>query len=373
MRSALLLARRGLGNVWPNPAVGCLIVREEEAGENAGGLAGRVVGRGWTQPAGRPHAETEALRRAGPAARGATAYVTLEPCAHHGQTPPCAEALIAAGVTRVVAAIEDPDMRVSGRGLKQLAVAGIEIALGVETLEAEEINAGFFMRTREGRPLVTLKLASTLDGRIATESGESKWITGNVARARAHLLRAEHDAILIGAGTALADDPALTCRLPGFAGRQPVRIVLIGRPQPDLWAKNIYRTASPAIPTWFVCAKKHASNLHGFQAAEGRELILCDGDVEGRPDIRAVLDELGKRGITRILVEGGGTIAAAFFKADRVDRIAWFQAPAVLGGDGRPAIGPMALPSIGAMPRFEPLSRQSVGEDGLVILRRMDQ
>ncbi|MBM3580896.1 MAG: bifunctional diaminohydroxyphosphoribosylaminopyrimidine deaminase/5-amino-6-(5-phosphoribosylamino)uracil reductase RibD, partial [Alphaproteobacteria bacterium] len=229
MRSALALARRGLGNVWPNPAVGCVLVREADSGEQAGGRAGRVVGRGWTQPGGRPHAETEAIRRAGADTKGTTAYVTLEPCAHHGVTPPCVDALIAARVARVVAAIDDPDSRTAGRGLARLKESGIEVARGVGAAEAAEINAGFFLRVREGRPLVTLKLASTLDGRIAAANGESRWVTGTEARARAHRLRAEFDAVMIGSGAARVDDPELTCRLPGFAGRQPVRIVMNGR------------------------------------------------------------------------------------------------------------------------------------------------
>src|SRR4029077_6480521 len=193
MRAALALARRGLGRTWPNPTVGCVLVKE-----------GRVVGRGWTQTGGRPHAEAEALRRAGKSAAGATAYVSLEPCSHHGQTPPCAEALIAAKIARVVAAIEDPDPRVSGRGLDLLRDAGIEVVLGPGAQEALEINAGFLLRLEENRPLVTLKLAMTLDGRIATHTGESRWITGEAARARSHLLRAQHDAVMVGSGTVLA-------------------------------------------------------------------------------------------------------------------------------------------------------------------------
>src|SRR5215472_3367341 len=185
MRAALALARRGLGSTWPNPAVGCVIVKD-----------GRVVARGWTQPGGRPHAETEALARAGAAARGATAYVSLEPCSHHGRTPPCADALIAAGIARVVIALQDPDPRVSGAGIARLRQAGLAVETGLDAVEAAEINAGFFTRLRRGRPLVTLKLATTLDGRIATRRGESQWITGPPARERAHALRAAHDAIM---------------------------------------------------------------------------------------------------------------------------------------------------------------------------------
>ena len=215
LRRAIRLAMNGRGAVEPNPMVGCVIVKD-----------GRVVGRGWTQPGGRPHAETEALRRAGAAATGATAYVSLEPCSHHGRTPPCAEALIAAGIARVVAAGEDPDPRVSGSGLARLRQAGIAIETGLCAEEAAELNAGFLCRVTKGRPLVTLKLATSLDGRIATATGQSRWITGPAARERAHLLRATHDAVLVGTGTALADDPLLTCRLPGLEHRSPVRIAL---------------------------------------------------------------------------------------------------------------------------------------------------
>ncbi len=204
MRAALALARRGLGRTWPNPAVGCVLVKE-----------GRVVGRGWTQRGGRPHAEAEALRRAAGAAKGATAYVSLEPCSHHGKTPPCAEALIAAGISRAVIAMEDPDPRVAGRGLGALREAGIEVTPGIGEAEAREINEGFFLRLEKNRPLVTLKLAMTLDGRIATRTGESRWITGEPARARSHLLRAQHDGVMVGSGTVLADDPLLNVRLPG--------------------------------------------------------------------------------------------------------------------------------------------------------------
>ncbi|MGQ3031841.1 MAG: bifunctional diaminohydroxyphosphoribosylaminopyrimidine deaminase/5-amino-6-(5-phosphoribosylamino)uracil reductase RibD, partial [Ferrovibrionaceae bacterium] len=218
MRHALGLAARGLGRTWPNPAVGCVLVRDEI-----------VLARGNTQPGGRPHAEVVALSRAGSQAAGATAYVTLEPCAHHGKTPPCADALIAAGIGRCVVALQDPDPRVDGGGIRRLLAAGIPVTTGVCEAEAAALNAGFLMRVRQGRPLVTLKLATTLDGRIATHAGESRWITGATARARGHLMRADHDAIMVGIGTALTDDPDLTCRLAGLEDRSPVRIVLDGR------------------------------------------------------------------------------------------------------------------------------------------------
>jgi len=368
MRSALALARRGLGNVWPNPAVGCVLVREADSGEQAGGRAGRVVGRGWTQPGGRPHAETEAIRRAGADTKGTTAYVTLEPCAHHGVTPPCVDALIAARVARVVAAIDDPDSRTAGRGLARLKESGIEVARGVGAAEAAEINAGFFLRVREGRPLVTLKLASTLDGRIAAANGESRWVTGTEARARAHRLRAEFDAVMIGSGAARVDDPELTCRLPGFAGRQPVRIVMNGRLglSPD---SRLARTARET-PVWVVTTVNADVARTKALAACGVEIIEVAAGADGHIDAKAALAALGGLGLTRVLVEGGGTLAAALFKADLVDRMAWFHAPAVLGGEGRPAVGEMAIAALAHMPRFEPVARTAVGDDGLVTFRR---
>src|SRR5215468_11232385 len=211
MRAALALARRSLGRTWPNPAVGCVIMKD-----------GRVVGRGRTRDGGRPHAEADALAQAGPAARGATVYVTLEPCSHQGRSPPCADALIKARVARVVSAMEDPNPPVNGQGHARLKAAGIAVEVGEGAREAAEINAGFLMRVLAGRPLFHLKLASSLDGRIATATGESKWITGEGARADGHRLRAVHDAILVGAGTVAADDPDLTCRLPGLGAYSPV-------------------------------------------------------------------------------------------------------------------------------------------------------
>src|SRR5690348_487456 len=214
MRAALALARRGIGNTWPNPSVGCVVVN-----------AGRVVGRGVTAPGGRPHAEPAALEAAGDAARGATAYVTLEPCCHWGRTPPCTDALVAAGVARVVIATRDPDPRVDGAGVARLRAAGLDVAEGVLQAEADELAAGFRLRVRDGRPLVTLKLASTLDGRIATRGGESRWITGEAARKAAHALRGRNDAVMVGVGTVLADDPELTCRIPGYRPNPVVRVV----------------------------------------------------------------------------------------------------------------------------------------------------
>jgi diaminohydroxyphosphoribosylaminopyrimidine deaminase/5-amino-6-(5-phosphoribosylamino)uracil reductase len=350
MRAALALARRGLGTVWPNPAVGCVIVRD-----------GRVLGRGWTQPGGRPHAETEALAMAGLAARGATVYVTLEPCAHHGKTPPCAEALVAAGVARVVVATGDPDPRVSGRGVEILVRAGIEVVEGVLEAEAAEVNAGFFLRVRENRPLVTLKLASTLDGRIATHSGESRWITGDAARASAHLLRAEHDVIMIGSGTALADNPELTCRLPGLGERSPVRVVVDGRLRLPLTSRLV--AGASDIPTWVVTLEHGDAARRAVYEEAGVEVVGVPAGADGAVDLGAALSALADSGVTRVLAEGGAHLAAALLRANLVDRLVWFRAPRMMGGDGLPAAVSFGVDHLSQTPRFERIDARPVGED----------
>lgn len=357
MRAALALAARGLGRVWPNPTVGCVIVRD-----------GRVIGRGFTQPGGRPHAEPLALAMAGEGARGATAYVSLEPCSHYGKTPPCADAIVKAGIARVVAAAVDPDPRVSGRGLNRLRDAGIAVVEGVLREEAEALNAGFFLRVNHGRPLVTLKVASTLDGRIATASGESQWITGPAARRRGHLLRASHDAILIGSGTALADNPTLTCRLPGLEDRSPVRVVLDG-------ALRLPREAAllrglDAAPLWIVTRTGHAEAQLAAWRAAGAEVLEAACDETGRLAPEAVLNVLGARGITRVLVEGGGQVSAAMLRAGLVDRLAWFRAGKVIGGEGLPAVADMALDHLADAPDFASVSIAPVGDDVLELLGR---
>jgi len=326
-----------------------------------------VVGRGWTQPGGRPHGETEALERAGTAARGATAYVSLEPCCHWGKTPPCTDALIAAGVARVVLPIEDPDPRVSGRGIARLMDAGIEVTAGVLAEEAAALNEGFFRRIREGRPLVTLKLASTLDGQIATARGESRWITGEPARERAHLLRARHDAVMVGSNTVIADDPELTCRLPGLAERSPVRVIVDGRLRVPLTSRVVID--AQRVPTWFVTLRGDAPERHEAFRDCGVELIEVDAAGE-TVDLAAALTELGARGITRVLAEGGATLAAALVRADLVDHIAWFRAPRLIGGDGLAAVTGFGLKQLAGMPRFARLSVEPVGEDVLETYRR---
>ena len=347
MTAALSLATRNLGDCWPNPSVGCLIVKN-----------GIVLGRGWTQSGGRPHAETEALTRAGAAAKGATAYVTLEPCSHHGKTPPCADALIAAGIARVVIATGDPDPRVSGQGIAKLKAAGVRIDQGSGKAEAERLNAGFFLRVLENRPLFALKMATSLDGRIALSNGDSKWITGPSARQAVQGLRARYDAILIGSGTALADDPELTCRLEGYAGRPKVRVVLDRRLRLPLTSK-LAATAQD-VPTWVVTDEvgPKAEAL----ADRGVEIITASSTNIGQV--------LADRGLTRVLIEGGGDVAASFLKAELVDEIAWFRAPVVIGGDGLPVAGALMATHLPAVPAFRRIESLVFGADTLDILAR---
>jgi diaminohydroxyphosphoribosylaminopyrimidine deaminase/5-amino-6-(5-phosphoribosylamino)uracil reductase len=356
MRAALALARRGLGNTWPNPAVGCVIAR-----------GGRVVGRAVTAPGGRPHAETAALAMAGEAARGATVYVTLEPCCHWGRTPPCTDALIAAGVARVVVAAVDCDPRVSGEGIERLRAAGIAVEQGLLAGEAEEVMAGFFTRVRLGRPLVTLKLATTLDGRLATATGESQWITGPAARRHGHALRGRHDAILVGAGTVAADDPDLTCRIPGFKPVPMVRVVADSHLRTSLTARLVSTAAQ--TPTWIVARDCADPDRRTAFIEAGVEVIEV-GAGEPGVDLGQALAALAGRGITRLLVEGGAHIAAALLRADLVDRIVWFHAPAVMGGDGWPAAQAFGVNALAMMPRFRRNAVTEMGDDVMTELRR---
>jgi diaminohydroxyphosphoribosylaminopyrimidine deaminase/5-amino-6-(5-phosphoribosylamino)uracil reductase len=354
MRSALAMARRGLGTTWPNPSVGCVIVRD-----------GRVVGRAVTAPGGRPHAEPLALEMAGPLAAGATAYVTLEPCCHWGQTPPCTDALIAAGIARVVVATRDPDRRVDSQGVARLRAAGLAVEEGVLEQEALDVLSGFTHRIREGRPLVTLKLATTLDGRIATKSGESQWITGTPARHMAHTLRGRHDAVMVGVGTVLADNPDLTCRIEGFRSRPMVRVIADSHLRTPLTAR-IAATARES-PTWFLHRDGTDAARRTAFTELGAKLIAIPSASAG-VDLKAGLHALGAAGLTRLLVEGGGQIAAALLRDNLVDEIAWFHAPAIMGGDGWPAVQAFGLEKLGAMPRFTHLRSTPLGVDMLTEL-----
>ena len=357
MRAALMLAQRGLGRVWPNPAVGCVIVQDSANG-------GRVVGRGWTQPSGRPHAEAMALAQAGASAQGATAYVSLEPCAHHGKTPPCCDALIAAGIARVVSPMEDPDPRVAGQGFARMRAAGLAVDVGLLADEAYLANEGFLMRQRLGRPKVTLKLASSLDGGIATASGESRWITGPEARRRVHLMRAQADAIMIGAGTARADDPGLDVRLNGFGGCDPVPVIVGGRAE-DLPAK--LSAALPRRRIWHAC---ETGDLGDYP--EGVDAIDIRRGPDGL-DLSDLMRALAARGVTRVLSEGGGAMAASLIRAELVDEIVWMTAGLTLGADGRSAVGDLALDRLAGAQRYALSHVEQLGADCLTIWRPQRQ
>lgn len=338
MRRALRLAARGF--TPPNPMVGCVLVK-----------AGRIVGEGFHRMAGEPHAEVMALRAAGEAARGATAYVSLEPCRHYGRTPPCTAALIGAGVARVVAAVEDPNPLVAGQGLEDLRRAGIAVQTGLLTEPAAELNAAFFHYQRTGRPLVVLKAAMTLDGKIATRTGDSRWITGSRARAYVHRLRAQSGAVLVGIGTVLADDPLLTARLRGVS-RQPLRIVL----DTNLRIPLTSRLAVTARVSPVIVAAGTSAGADRVAAVEqlGIEVLRLP-DCGGRVALGPLLETLGRRGIISVLVEGGGAIHASFLEGRFAHRLLWFISPKVVGG--RDAITPVEGSGAASLSDALPLDR----------------
>jgi len=358
MALALSLGMRGLGRVWPNPGVGCVIVK-----------AGRVVGRGWTAPGGRPHAEPLALAQAGDAARGATAYVSLEPCSHHAKTPPCAEALIAAGVARVVTAIEDPDTRVAGRGHAMLKAAGVAVTTGVLADEARFAHRGFLMNRIAGRPAVTLKLATSFDGRIATASGESRWITGPEARRLVHAMRARHDAVMVGGGTARADDPMLTVRGMGNLP-QPVRIVCARRL--DLPLVSQLAVSAREVPLWLCHGRDAAPERMEAWKAAGARLIPVAVGQGGQLDPGDMLRALGTAGLTRVFCEGGGNLAASLLSARLVDELIGFTAGVALGAEGWPGLGAMGLGALSEAPRFALIESRAIGGDVMHRWARVD-
>lgn len=357
MAHALSLGRRGLGQCAPNPSVGCVIVKD-----------GKVVGRGWTQPGGRPHAETEALRRAGAAARGADVYVTLEPCAHHGRTPPCAEALVAAGVARVIVAARDPDPRVDGAGVALLEQAGIEVITGVLETEALRDHQGFLSRVTLERPWLTLKLAGSFDGRIATGTGESQWITGPQARRAVHALRARHDAVMVGGGTARKDDPGLTVRGLGIV-HQPTRIVVSRRL--DLPLMSQLATSARAVPLILCHGPDADAALAEAWDGIGAGRRVCAVKA-GQIDPADMMAQLARAGLTRIFCEGGGALAASLLEADLVDELVGFTAGLVIGAEGLPAVGALGLGHLANAPRFDLVSAEPVGGDVLHRWRRPD-
>ena len=347
MRHALRLAERALGSTAPNPAVGCVIVKN-----------GRVAGRGWTQPGGRPHAETIALAQAGASAEGATVYVTLEPCSHHGQTPPCATALAEAKIARLVAAATDPDPRVSGSGFAHLEKHGVWVTRGFLEEDARRVNAGFFRKVVDGRPLVALKIAQSIDGSIADPNGNSRWITSAEARRHAHLLRTQYDAILVGIGTVLADDPLLNCRLPGLEQRSPLRVVLDSRLQLPAESR-LARTAQRSPVIVFTLAQGGGDDL----AAKSVEIERCGESQNGFPAITTVLASLARRGVTRLLVEGGPRVHASFMRSGAVDLLHLFRAPMLMGAGGKAGIGPAWQADLISAPRLHLVERIQLGAD----------
>lgn len=360
MQIALRMARRGLGTTAPNPSVGAVVVDP---------ATGEVIARGWTQPGGRPHAETEALRRAGARARGATMYVTLEPCSHYGKTPPCARAIIEAGVSRAVVGILDPDPRVAGRGIDMLRAAGIDVRRGVCAAEADRITRGHILRVTERRPLIQIKMALDAGGQIARGAdGSPRWVTGPLARAHGHLLRARADAILVGSRTVRDDDPELTCRLPGLLRRSPVRIIVCGRALPAL-ERKIFRSAGD-VPVWIFCDPGADSGQQSALAQAGCRIFHV-ATVNGRPWIPAVTEALVAEGITRLLVEGGPTVSRAFSSVGLVDDIVQYRAA---GGQGAAMAREGALRSVNELPghlTFALAHERALGDDMLYVFHRM--
>ena len=359
MQLALTLGRRGQGRTWPNPAVGAVVVKD-----------GVIVGRGWTQPGGRPHAEPEALRRAGEAARGATLYVTLEPCSHVGKSPPCADAIIAAGIARVASAIEDPNPEVAGQGHARLRAAGISVEIGLGALEAAHDHAGHFRRVRDQRPHVILKLAVSSDDKIGAAGRKPVAISGEAAKARVHLLRAQCDAILVGIGTVLADDPLLTCRLPGMEPQSPVRVVL----DRSLRIPGTSRLVHSAreTPLWVMTSNLSEAPAAMKLGAAGAHVIRVATTTTPPPglDLAAVLHALSERGITRLLVEGGARVASSFVAASLVDEVWLLRGPDAVGADGIAALDALPLTSITQSPAFQRRASEALQSDTLTIYER---
>lgn len=359
MAGAIVLARRGLGRTAPNPAVGAVLYRPD---------LGEIVGRGWTQPGGRPHAEPVAIADAGELARGGTLYVTLEPCAHHGRTPPCVDAIIAAGIARVVYGITDPDPRVSQRGLARLEAAGIAVERSELVEEAHQVTLGHVLRVSERRPFVQVKMAVDGAGAVpAGKDGAPVWATGPDARARGHMMRAEADAIVVGRGTAMVDNPSLDCRLPGLADRSPLRVVLTGSGRLDA-SLRLFAEGSGAPPLIFVARRAVSEDVDALVALGADVQVI--GDVAGDLWIPAVLEALVERGITRVLVEGGPSVWRAFDRAGMVDEAVLFRA-----GLGRPGAfdAAQAEQMLRRYLAVAPLvlhDRARVGDDDMVTWRR---
>jgi diaminohydroxyphosphoribosylaminopyrimidine deaminase/5-amino-6-(5-phosphoribosylamino)uracil reductase len=349
MALALSLGRRGLGNTWPNPAVGAVVVKN-----------GVIVGRGWTQAGGRPHAEVEALRHAKRAARGATMYVTLEPCSHEGKSPPCADALIKAGIKRVVSALEDPNPEVAGQGHERLRAKGIAVDVGLCAEQARRAHAGHITRVAVGRPHVTLKLAISADGKVGASGRKAVAITAETARKRVFQMRAQSDAILVGVGTVLADNPQLTCRLPGMEARSPVRVLLDAALRVPL-ATAVVATAHDT-PTWVFCGRRASDIAQDILEQKGCRVFRVD-DNEGRLDLDAVLKALAAEGISRLMVEGGPTVAASFVAADKVDEADLIYSDKLIGEGGIAPLEDMPLEAL--TERLHARGSEKLGADTL--------
>jgi diaminohydroxyphosphoribosylaminopyrimidine deaminase/5-amino-6-(5-phosphoribosylamino)uracil reductase len=359
MQLALALGRRGQGRTWPNPAVGAVVVKD-----------GVIVGRGWTQPGGRPHAEPVALSHAGEAARGATLYVTLEPCSHVGKSPPCADAIIAAGITRVVSAIEDPNPEVAGQGHARLRAAGISVDIGLGALEAVRDHAGHFRRIRDKRPHVILKLAVSVDDKIGAAGRKPIAISGEAAKARVHLLRAQCDAILVGIGTVQADDPQLTCRLPGMEARSPVRVVLDRALRISGTSRLVH--SARATPLWVMTSNLSEAPAAMKLGAAGAQVIrVPTTSVPPGLDLVGVLHALAEKGITRLLVEGGARVASSFVAAGLVDEVWLLRGPDAVGADGVAALDALPLSAITGSPAFKLRASESLQNDTLTIYERI--
>jgi diaminohydroxyphosphoribosylaminopyrimidine deaminase/5-amino-6-(5-phosphoribosylamino)uracil reductase len=359
MQLALTLGRRGQGRTWPNPAVGAVVVKD-----------GVIIGRGWTQPGGRPHAEPEALKRAGEAARGATLYVTLEPCSHIGKSPPCADAIIAAGIARVVSAIEDPNPEVAGQGHAKLRAAGIAVDIGLGAAEAARDHAGHFRRVRDRRPHVILKLAVSPDDRIGAAGRKPVAISGEAAKARVHLLRAQCDAILVGIGTVRADDPLLTCRLPGMAARSPVRVVLDRNLRIPGNSKLVH--SARETPLWVMTSNLAEARAAMKLGAAGAQVIrVATATTPPGLDLATVLRALSEKGITRLLVEGGARVASSFVAAGFVDEVWLLRGAEPVGADGVAALDALPLTSITQSPSFRVRASESLQKDTLTIYERI--
>jgi diaminohydroxyphosphoribosylaminopyrimidine deaminase/5-amino-6-(5-phosphoribosylamino)uracil reductase len=360
MQLALTLGRRGQGRTWPNPAVGAVVVKD-----------GVIVGRGWTQPGGRPHAEPVALAQAGDSARGATLYVTLEPCSHFGKSPPCTDAVIAAGIKRVVSAIDDPNPEVAGQGHARLRAAGIAVDIGIGAAEAARDHAGHFRRIRDKRPHVILKLAVSTDDNIAAAGRKPVAISGDAAKARMHLLRAQCDAVLVGIGTVLADDPLLTCRLPGMEAWSPVRVVLDSALRVPPTSRLVQ--SARATPLWVMTTSLGEAAAATMLGAAGAQVIRLAATSTPRraPNLSAVLRALAERGITRLLVEGGARVALSFVAAGMVDEFWLLRGESSIGAEGVAALDRLPLASITKSPSFHVRGSENLDKDTLTIYERV--